>query len=344
MKIVHVAPKFLFVLVFSLFCVSLSAQTILKNNHPDQYVVKKGDTLWDISGVFLKSPWLWPEIWEKNAQIKNPHLIYPSDIIFLSYRGGKPFLSLSKSNSSKLSPKTRSVNQFTPITAIPKIALQSFVVSHRIVDASRVDAMPYVLAGEGLRELIGKGDEVFLRGVLDPDFNLYHVYRVGKTYGLEQGFDSNNTEIIKVGSVEVIEKQGDITRALVTSSNGLIHKGDIIVRAQELKLRPLYYLAAGPVDVQGKVVSQVNDNFQIARYDGVVLNLGHDSGVVPGHVFNIVKAPLDVIDPKTQETVQITNQIVGNLMVVNVFDNLSYAIVLSADDTISPGDAVSMTE
>ena len=76
MKIVHVAPKFLFVLVFSLFCVSLSAQTILKNNHPDEYVVKKGDTLWDISAVFLKSPWLWPEIWEKKFSDQKP----PSNI------------------------------------------------------------------------------------------------------------------------------------------------------------------------------------------------------------------------------------------------------------------------
>jgi len=343
MKRVHVARKFLSIILCSLFCVSINAQTILKNNHPAQYQVKKGDTLWDIAGVFLNSPWLWPDIWQNNTQIKNPHLIYPNDIIYLSYRDGRPQLSFENPSFGKLSPKIRVLNQFTPITAIPKIALQAFVASHRIVDSKRVENMPYVLAGSGLRKLIGKGDEVFVRGVLDPDFNQYHVYRIGKVYGTKQGFAADNTEIVKVGELEIIDQQGEISRALVTRSNGLIHKGDFIVRAQELQLRPLYFLAAAPDDLQGTIVSAVNENFQIARYDGVVLDLGLDSGVVAGHVFNIVKAPISVVDPKTQELVEITNQVSGKVMVVNVFNNLSYAIVLNADDAIAAGDIVSMT-
>ncbi|NQZ31178.1 MAG: LysM peptidoglycan-binding domain-containing protein [Oceanospirillaceae bacterium] len=342
MNKVHVVNKVVSSLLIGFFCASVSAQVALKNDHPSEYLVKKGDTLWDIAGVFLKSPWLWTSIWEKNAQIKNPHLIYPKDVIYLVYRDGQPYLSKSKPSSNKVSPKVRTVNKFTPITAIPKIALQAFVSSHRIVDSARVDKMPYILAGSGMRELIGKGDEVFVRGVLDPDFNHYHIYRIGKTFGAEQGFPTSNTEIIKVGTLDLLDKQGDISRGIVSQSKGLVKKGDIIVRAQNLSLQPLYYLAAAPSDVSGKIIAAVNEKFQIARYDGVVLNLGLDAGITPGHVFNIIKAPVEVVDPKTKELVTISNQISGKLMVVNVFENLSYGIVLSATNAILPGDTINM--
>lgn len=342
MNKVHVVKKVLLSIFIGLFCLSANAQVALTDNHPSEYVVKKGDTLWDIAAVFLKSPWLWTSIWEKNSQIINPHLIYPNDVIYLVYRDGQPFLSKYKSDLSKITPAIRVVDKFTPITAIPKIALQAFVSSHRIVDSLRVDKMPYILAGSGMRELIGKGDEVFVRGVLDPDFNNYHIYRVGKSFGIDQGFSSSNSEIIKVGHLELIDKQGDISRAVVTQSNGLIKKGDIIVRAQNLSLQPLFYLAAAPADVSGKIIAAVNEKFQIARYDGVVLNLGLGAGVVPGHVLNIIKAPIQVIDPKTKELVTISNQVSGMLMIVNVFENLSYAIVLNATHAILPGDKVNM--
>ena len=343
MNKVHSIRNAIFIVLLVVFAPVLSAQSILKNDYPNEYIVKKGDTLWDISAVFLKSPWLWPQIWQHNSQISNPHLIYPDDIIYLRYRNGQPYLTTDKS-SSKMSPKIRTPGRFAAVSAIPKIALQSFVAGHRIVAADAAEKMPYILAGAGLRNLIASGDEVYIRGTLDPDYNTYHIYRLGRTYGAEHGLSTENTEIIKVGTLDVISKQGDISKALVTKSKGLIHKGDIIVRNNELALKPLYHLAAAPQALDGKIIAAVNDSYQIAKYDGVVINLGANSSIYPGHVFNVVKAPVQVEDPRTKELVTISNQVNAVLMVVNVFDNLSYGIVLSASDAVSPGDSLTSIE
>lgn len=327
-----------------LFATVVSAQNLLKENSPDQYTVKKGDTLWDISGVFLNSPWLWPRIWEQNSQIKNPHLIYPNDTIYLLYRNGKPYLSTSKDGILKLSPKVRLSDKFSPITSIPREAIQGFIKNNRIVEDSRINKMPYILSNAGLRQLISLGDEVFIKGVLDPDFNEYHIYRAGKEYGVDHGMDAKNTEIVKVGSLAVIGVQGDISKAKIVRATGLIKKGDFLVRSQELNLKPLYYLAAAPDGVQGKILSPVNDTLNISRYDGVVLNLGEAEGLHPGHVFNIAKGPMQVKDPRTSKLVTIGKQVVGELMVVSVFKNLSYGIVLNAKDLISAGDYLQSVE
>jgi len=344
MNKVHSIRNAIFIVLIVFFAPILNAQSILKNDYPNEYIVKKGDTLWDISAVFLKSPWLWPQIWEHNSQISNPHLIYPDDVIYLRYRNGQPYLTTNKFSESKMVPRVRNAGRFSAISAIPKIALQSFVAGHRIVAADAAARMPYVLAGAGLRNLIASGDEVFIRGVLDPDYNTYDIYRLGKTYGAEHGLNTENTEIIKVGTLDVISKQGDISRALVTKSKGLVRKGDIIVRSNALALKPLYHLAAAPQALEGKVIAAVNEAYQIAKYDGVVINLGAKSSIYPGHVFNVVKAPVQVEDPRTKELITISNQANAVLMVVNVFENLSYGIVLSASDAVAPGDSLTSIE
>ena len=327
-------------LLLSSLALFSSAQGLIKSSSPNEYVVKKGDTLWDIAGVFLKSPWKWPSIWEKNSQISNPDLIYPNDIIYLLYRDGKPYLSTSKDGEGRLSPRVRATDKFTPITAIPRVALKSFVEDHRIVESQRISKMPYILAGVGLRELIAQGDEVFIRGVLDPDFSEYHIYREGKTYGAESGLATENTEIIRVGTVNILDKQGEISRAEIVHAKGLVRKGDFLVRSQSLQLDPLYYLAAAPEELTGSIIGAVNEAYQIARYDGVVVNLGASSGVYAGHVFNVLTSNQSVQDPRTNEMVDITNQKIAELMIVNVFENVSYAIILNAKNTVSTGNLV----
>lgn len=326
-------------IVFMLLFSSLvSAEVVLKNNPPEQYTVKKGDTLWDISGVFLKSPWKWQEIWKVNDQIENPHLIYPGDQIYLRYHNGKPYLSTSELVNGKLSPRIRKVNSFQPITAIPEEALKAFIENNRIVDSERISKMPYIVGSANGHNLLGRGDEVFVRGPLDPDFNEYHVYRKNKQYNGFLGLDSNDTEVIRVGTLQVVDRKDDLSRGLISHSNGLVKKGDFIVRSQSLKLHPLYYLAAAPEGLSGKIVSAVNPNFQISKFDGVVINLGKNEALYAGHVFNVVKAPFTIKDPRTNEDLTIDDQVVGQLMVVNVFENLSYGILLSVKDLVSVGD------
>ena len=326
-----------FILLFSSV---VCADVVLKDNPPNEYTVKKGDTLWDIAGVFLKSPWKWKEIWKVNDQIKNPDLIYPHDKIFLRYHNGKPYLSMSEQGLGKLSPKVRKVDGFSPITAIPRIALEAFIENNRIVDAARVAKMPYVVGSSDGKQLIGKGDEVFVRGTLDPEFNEYHIYRKNKEYNGFLGLNSNDVEVVKVGTLDVTSRKEDVSRAVISLSRGLVKKGDFLVRSQALELQPLYYLAAGPQGLDGQIISAVGGSFQISKFDGVVINMGMNEALYAGHVFNVVKAPFVIKDPRTKENITITDQVVAQLMVVNVFENLSYGIILSIKDLVSIGDKV----
>lgn len=144
--------KKLHLLFIALFLINtaIRAEIELNPTHPDTYVVQKGDTLWDISARFLKSPWVWPEVWHANPQIENPHLIYPGDEISLIYLDGKPTLQLTNSNRShptiKLSPKGRTINHDQAITTIPLKDIKPFLRKLRILDKEEIDDAPYVVS------------------------------------------------------------------------------------------------------------------------------------------------------------------------------------------------------
>ena len=137
----------------------VQAAVQLKEGHPDRYTVAKGDTLWDISGKFLSQPWKWPEIWHANPQVKNPHLIYPGDVLSLVYIDGQPRLMLNRGESRgtiKLSPQVRSTPLAEAIPAIPLEKINSFLLSNRIINTAEEFAQrPYVVAGNQERVVSG---------------------------------------------------------------------------------------------------------------------------------------------------------------------------------------------
>ncbi|MDR1350994.1 MAG: LysM peptidoglycan-binding domain-containing protein [Zoogloeaceae bacterium] len=154
----------------------------LVDNAPDRYIVVKGDTLWDISGRFLNEPWRWPEIWRLNrAQIKNPHLIYPGDIVLLDYADGRPRLRLGKpigSGNVKLSPEVRSEQIAKAIPSIPPNAIEPFISRPLVVEANELADAPQLVGMDDNRVVIGHGDEIFALGISD-DHPTWHIYRLG---------------------------------------------------------------------------------------------------------------------------------------------------------------------
>lgn len=139
----------LIALILTVSCVQ--AEIELNPSHPDTYVVQKGDTLWDISARFLKSPWVWPEVWHANPQINNPHLIYPGDIVSLVYLDGKPSLQVNRGHPTvKLSPKRRTIDHNKAIPTIPLGNIEPFLKKLRILNKEEVDEAPYIVSiGEG---------------------------------------------------------------------------------------------------------------------------------------------------------------------------------------------------
>ncbi len=163
-----------------------AADTVtVKADHPDRYIVQKGDTLWDISGRFLKQPWLWPEVWEANPQIENPHLIYPGDEVTLRYRDGRPILTVGRrvgKGTVRLSPEVRVQDLDTAIPTIPIDVIQQFLSRPRVVTEEQIDGAPYVVS-VGREALTGKpGKKIYARGISGKTGDKFSVYRKGPAY------------------------------------------------------------------------------------------------------------------------------------------------------------------
>lgn len=157
----------LIVVLLSGFVFAAGAKDVeLNPSHPDTYVVQKGDTLWDISAVFLKSPWLWPEIWHANPQVENPHLIYPGDRLNLVYLDGQPRLVLDRSHPTvKLGPKVRVIDHDQAIKTIPLADIEPFLKRLRILNKEDVDAAPYVVAMEELRNVAAPDNKIYVKNL-----------------------------------------------------------------------------------------------------------------------------------------------------------------------------------
>ncbi|WP_154224285.1 LysM peptidoglycan-binding domain-containing protein [Marinicella rhabdoformis] len=141
-------------------------EVVLADAHPDTYVVQKGDTLWDISAVFLQSPWLWPEIWHANPQIENPHLIYPGDVINLVYVDGQPKLTVDRSHPTvKMSPQTRVIDHDQAIETIPLAEIEPFLKKLRILNKADIDLAAYVVAAEEDRNVSVTDHAIYVRNL-----------------------------------------------------------------------------------------------------------------------------------------------------------------------------------
>lgn len=159
--------RMLAVVAGALFVASgFAAEPVLREDHPQTYTVVRGDTLWDISARFLKSPWLWPEIWQANSQIENPHLIYPGDVISLVYVDGQPRLVRGgRPDEVKLSPRVRASGPKEAVTAVPLNVIRPFLDKTRVLTAADVKDLPYVILGEESRLLSVPGQVVYVRGL-----------------------------------------------------------------------------------------------------------------------------------------------------------------------------------
>src|SRR5688500_9926720 len=125
----------------------------LRAGHPTTYVVQKGDTLWDIAGKFLGQPWLWPEIWQANPQVENPHRIYPGDVLSLAYVDGEPRIT------SAAGPQVGAA-----IDTIPLSQIEPFLKQFTVVED--VKSLPYVVGLEDGRLVASAGQLVYVRGLV----------------------------------------------------------------------------------------------------------------------------------------------------------------------------------
>jgi hypothetical protein len=345
----------------------------LAPNAPDRYTVKSGDTLWDISRLFLKSPWRWPELWGMNMeQVKNPHRIYPGQVLRLERGNGVAMLRMDDGtgenvavdlNTVRVSPRNRL--EALADNALPTLkpsVIEPFLAEPIIIDAADFASAPRIVSAQEGRVLLTRGDRAYARGqsgapLLDdqPLEKLYRVFQTakplkdpdtGKVLGYEAVYAGKAVLRSSETTAEETDAEGKITTAIVparidiTSAKAEIRVGDRLLPEPPREVRT-YTPHAPQGAVSGRIVSVYGSAVEnAAQNQVVVINKGKLDGVDTGTVLAILKNGGRVIDKQdeTRPLIKLPDERNGLLMVFRTFDNLSYALILDITDGVRVGD------
>jgi len=304
-------------------------------NAPDRHIVVRGDTLWDLAGKYLRQPWRWPEIWQLNRdQIRNPHWIYPGQVIVLDRRNG----TMSISNDTiNLVPRIREEAEALAIPSIPPDAIEPFLSQPVVVDNATMIGAPRVIASAE-RVLLGRGDEIYVSGITDERLSDYQLYRPGTPLR-----DPDTQEILAYESVYLgtARKVRDGTPAtfLITSSRLEINVGDRLVPAP--RATSASYVPRAPErDINGRVLSIYGGVQQAGRNQIIAINRGRRDGVENGYVLALQTRGRTITDRTGTSPVQVQlpNERNGLAFVFRVFDRISYALIMNVEGPVSVGD------
>lgn len=376
--------KFAMLLGGMFFTVAVyAAAAQLRPDHPDTYTVRKGDTLWAISARFLSKPWLWPEIWQANPQVRNPHLIYPGDVLNLSMQGGGPRLGLQ--------PRVRTEEDAIP--AIPLNELRMFLKETRVMDADEVEQSPYLVGFEEARLRATPGNKLYARDLdsaqpgqrwaivrptnrfrdhggdvgspnrgsfvadeLDSDVSMasspwredtYHDGHNGK--GQDRG-----VEVSVIGTAEVTRPDTNGVATLILVDSTLeVRKGDRLVPVEDQPYDPYFYPhAPKSMPADPRVIAFTDAQDAVGSRQVVSISAGSADGVDNGTTFTVMSQGEKIPDEisgdynrrGSSRKVQLPDEYAGHLMVFRTFEHVSYALVMDGLRPVHKGDRLVLPE
>lgn len=317
------------------------AEELLKANHPSSYTVVRGDTLWDISGRFLRSPWRWPEIWHVNPQIANPHLIYPGDILDLVYIDGKPQLRLRR-GPLKLSPTVRATPWDGAIPTVPIDAIAPFLTRPYVLDPQVLDGAPYIVDFADEHILGGAGQKAYVRSIDDDSQLKYEIVRPGGPYQDGETGEILGYEAQYIGTTE-LQRTGDPATVFINSTQLESIIGDRLIAAGDQKATANFTPHAPAMPIEGTVIAVMNGVSQIGQYNVVVIDRGLADGLDPGTVLRVDQRGetiRDVVTPDSRDTVKLPDEEAGLLMVFRAFERVSFGLVMHATRVMYVNDKV----
>ena len=347
-------------------------------NAPDEYTVKRGDTLWAISGMFLKSPWRWPELWGMNLQdIQNPHRIYPGQQLYLDKSNGRATLRTRQAlidgqpaGTVRVSPRTR--YETLADAAVPTLspqAIEAFLTEALVVDEASFAVAPRIVAAQEGRVLLSRGDRAYARGLYSSkeggkalsdargETIDYRVFRnatplkdpgTGEILGYEAEL-LGKAELIRGESVaSVTGKDGKVSTEIVPATLNIVvakeemRVGDRLVPEPPRELTS-YVPRAPATQIEGQVISIYGSAVRFAAGNQVVvINRGRRDGMERGHVMAVLQSGERIVDrtdsPRTQ--VRLPNERNGLMIVFRTFEKVSYALVLQVSDGVKVGDRI----
>jgi len=330
----------------------------LTENAPDTYTVKRGDTLWHISGMFLKSPWRWPELWGMNLdQIHNPHLIYPGQLLVLEKIDGMARLKLGTTvggvgDTIKLSPSIRSESsESAAIASIPMNLISPFLTDAMIFDSNEMATAPRIVAVQEDRMLLQRGDTAYVAGDLG-NTRSWQIFREPKALVDPDTKQILGYEARYVGSAD--RKQDGEARPgadsgglsvpstfTITSNKEDVAAGDRLAPATVRDFAP-FVPHAPAVAVNGKVVSLYGDTLSAGSNQIVALNRGARDGLERGTVLALWHEGAIQKDTTVErgKTIKLPDERIGTVFVFRVFDRMAYGLVLDTTMPTLPGDRV----
>ncbi|WP_299573490.1 LysM peptidoglycan-binding domain-containing protein [uncultured Shewanella sp.] len=350
--------KRIFLLAFlTLSTLLVNADTLtLKSGHPDSYIVKKGDTLWDISAFFLDDPWRWPKLWGANPQIENPHLIYPGDRLTLVFIDGEPRLVLKQ--HIKKGPEGRISAKGGPIPAIDLALIQPYLVQNRVVDPEWVAGLPMILDGERESRHHVVNDVVYINANL-PVGEKLAIYLEGREFLDKETGDTLGQEIILTASGRVTES-GAISKVQLLSSLRETKAGFRVAPVEDEALMSAYFIPkAAPETAPANVIALEKDIREVGKLDIVYLDKGEQDNIETGHVFSIYRngeqivingdgMPVSTLERSAYDRMKakVSDDDVymmpdvyhGKLMVFKVFEKTSMAIIVANERPVRVDD------
>lgn len=317
---------------------------------PVTYTVRKGDTLWDIAARFLNDPWVWPEIWEVNPEIANPHLIFPGDVITLAWVDDEPRLIVDRPvehvvdlpddlEIRRLEPEIRRIPLEEAIEAISADAIRQFLRRPQVFARGELDRAPYIIGNYEGRMISASGDEVFARGLADTGARRFNVVRQAAVLHDPDTGEVLGYEAIHLGEARLLEG-GDPARLRLEGTVREVLNGDRLMPA-EYRIQPARYIPRTPEEeIGGRIVGLYDAITQVGSRQIVVINRGDRDGVEIGTVFGIEQSGGTVRDTygNGTEIVELPRQRVGTLMVFETFERVSYALVMRATHPIREDD------
>ncbi len=331
---------------------------VLAANAPNSYVVKRGDTLWGIAKVFLRDPWHWPEIWQVNPQIHNPHLIYPGDTLRLVFIEGHPQIvvqsagqQVQRGNEVMVKPRVRSEPLEAAITTIPYATVAAFMSKPFVLSREQIKHAGYLLASLDDHAAIAEGNTVYARGFSKPpEIGMsYSVVRVGDALR-----DPDDNQIVGYNGVFTgtgrVMRGGDPATLVMTTSTRESEAGDKVLPS-EVDM-PLDFVPSAPKSrIAGRLIAVADGVTVIGQYQVVVINKGARDGLVPGNVLAVYKNGDVVRDDEKNgflagsrkffaPRVRLPDERSGTYMVFKTFDRISFGLIMEAENIIHVGDRV----
>lgn len=319
---------------------ALAAEPLqLTDNPPDRHVVVKGDTLWGISGKFLKQPWRWPEIWRLNRdQIKNPHRIYPGDIVLLDLSGKEPRLTIARPLNQRAQPKVyeEAVQQVIP--SIPPNVIEPFISQPLIVEDKPPSEAIRIVATHEERMLVGSGDSFYATGIPDASIEKWQVYRPGKPLKDPETGATIAHEAYYLGNARLL-RPGEPATLRVTLAKEEMTRGDYLVPAPPAEI--IAYAPHRPEQpVQARVVSIYGGVNEGGAASIVALNRGANDGLELGHVVALFRngVAFNIDQDGKRVATALPEERYGLAFVFRVFNKVAYALVVESSKSVIVGD------